>query len=49
MLHAGLDLGRERLDYCLLDDDGVIVETGAVRLGHRQCGVAVPRRGRSSS
>src|SRR5882724_5185034 len=30
MLHAGLDLSRKRLDYCLLDGDGERVETGAV-------------------
>jgi transposase len=30
MLHAGLDLSRRRLDYCLLRGDGVVVETGAV-------------------
>jgi transposase len=30
MLHAGLDLSRKRLDYCLLDVDGERVETGAV-------------------
>ena len=26
MLHAGLDLSRNRLDVCLLSDDGEIVE-----------------------
>jgi transposase len=30
MLHAGLDLSRTRLDYCLLDDEGGRVEVGAV-------------------
>jgi transposase len=30
MLHAGLDLSRRRLDYCLLGGDGERVETGAV-------------------
>jgi transposase len=30
MLHAGLDLSRRRLDYCLLDEDGGRVEVGAV-------------------
>jgi transposase len=31
MLHAGLDLSRRRLDYCLIGDDGeVVVESGAV-------------------
>jgi transposase len=30
MLHAGLDLSRRRLDFCLLREDGVVVETGAV-------------------
>jgi transposase len=30
MLHVGLDLSRKRLDYCLLDEGGVIVERGAV-------------------
>jgi hypothetical protein len=29
MLHAGLDLSRTRLDYCLLDDAGGPVEVGA--------------------
>ena len=30
MLHAGLDLSRTRLDYCLLDQRGDRVEAGAV-------------------
>jgi transposase len=30
MLHAGLDLSRKRLDFCLLADDGRPVEVGAV-------------------
>ncbi len=30
MLHAGLDLSRKRLDYCLLDEQGDRVEAGAV-------------------
>jgi transposase len=30
MLHAGLDLSRRRLDYCLMGGDGVVVESGAV-------------------
>lgn len=30
MLHAGLDLSRRRLDYCLLDDAGDRVEVSAV-------------------
>ena len=30
MLHAGLDLSRTRLDYCLLDERGERVEVGAV-------------------
>jgi transposase len=30
MLHAGLDLSRRRLDYCLLSESGAPVETGAV-------------------
>ena len=30
MLHAGLDLSRRRLDYCLLDEAGARVEVGAV-------------------
>src|SRR5207244_1569754 len=30
MLHAGLDLSRKRLGYCLLDQDGVRVGVGAV-------------------
>ena len=29
MLHAGLDLSRTRLDYCLLDEEGDRVEVGA--------------------
>ena len=29
MLHAGLDLSRKRLDYCLLDAGGERVEVGA--------------------
>ena len=29
MLHAGLDLSRKRLDYCLLDECGERVEVGA--------------------
>jgi len=29
MLHAGLDLGRKRLDFCLLDESGEQVEVGA--------------------
>ena len=28
MLHAGLDLSRRRVDYCLLDEDGERVEVG---------------------
>jgi transposase len=30
MLHAGLDLSRTRLDFCLLDEEGARVEAGAV-------------------
>jgi len=30
MVHAGLDLSRTRLDYCLLDQRGDRIETGAV-------------------
>jgi transposase len=30
MLHAGLDLSRRRLDFCLLDEGGERVEAGAV-------------------
>ena len=29
MLHAGLDLSRKRLDYCLLSEEGERVEAGA--------------------
>jgi hypothetical protein len=29
MLHAGLDLSRRRLDFCLLDARGDQVEVGA--------------------
>jgi hypothetical protein len=28
MLHAGMDLSRDRLDYCLLAEDGERVEVG---------------------
>jgi hypothetical protein len=31
MLHAGLDLGRDRLDVCLLSGQGGLVEEFAVR------------------
>jgi transposase len=31
VLHAGLDLSRARLDFCLLDEVGGRVEVGAVR------------------
>jgi transposase len=30
MLHAGLDLSRTRLDYCLLDDEGGRMDVGGV-------------------
>ena len=30
MLHAGLDLSRKRLDYCLVTDEGVVVDEGVV-------------------
>ena len=33
MLHAGLDLSRRRLDFCLLDEEGERVEVGAVGAG----------------
>jgi hypothetical protein len=29
MLHAGLDLSRKRLDYCLLDEQGNRLEESA--------------------
>ena len=29
MLHAGLDLSRKRLDFCLLDESGERIEVGA--------------------
>src|SRR5580765_6241315 len=29
MLHAGLDLSRKRLDFCLLDESGERMEVGA--------------------
>ena len=29
MLHAGLDLSRKRLDYCLVGEGGERVEVGA--------------------
>ena len=29
MFHAGLDLSRKRLDFCLLDESGERVEVGA--------------------
>ena len=46
MLHAGLDLSRRRLDVCLLDDAGEVVERDggaagrrrAARPGRRVCG-----------
>jgi len=53
MLHAGLDLSRKRLDYCLLDEAGERVEVGAAppdrdglegfvrRLGEQHPGVPV--------
>lgn len=31
MLHAGLDLSRKRLDYCLLDEEGERLEVAAAR------------------
>ena len=31
MLHAGLDLSRRRLDFCLLDERGKRVEVGVAR------------------
>jgi hypothetical protein len=30
MLHAGLDLSRKRLDYCLITGQGEVVDVGAV-------------------
>jgi transposase len=30
MLYAGLDLSRKRLDYCVLDEAGALVERAAV-------------------
>ena len=30
MLYAGLDLSRKRLDFCLLDEAGELIERGAV-------------------
>src|SRR6267143_1941873 len=30
MLHIGLDLSRKRLDYCVLDPAGAVVDVGAV-------------------
>ena len=30
MLHAGLDLSRKRLDYCLVSDHGEQLDEGAV-------------------
>lgn len=32
-LHAGVDLSRRRLDYCLLDQQGDRVEVGAAPPG----------------
>jgi transposase len=41
MLHAGLDLSRKRLDYCLLDECGERVEVGAAPPdGDGLCGFA---------
>lgn len=34
MLHAGLDLSRRRLDYCLLDEEGATVEAAAAPPDH---------------
>lgn len=30
MLHVGLDLSRLRLDFCLVDDEGTVLEADAV-------------------
>ena len=38
MLHAGLDLSRRRLDFCLLDERGETVEVGAVAARRRRPG-----------
>ena len=51
MLHAGLDLSRKRLDYCLLDREGERVEAGRYRDGDGLRGFArrvADRHGRSS-
>ena len=42
MLHAGLDLSRRRLDVCLLDDAGELVEHTAAPPDAD--GLAPPRR-----
>jgi transposase len=50
MVHAGLDLSRRRLDYCLLDEEGERLEVGAcppdadglVGLARRVSGVLGP-------
>jgi transposase len=39
MLHGALDLSRLRLDYCLLDPAGVIVEAGAAPDGDGLAGL----------
>jgi hypothetical protein len=39
MLYAGLDLSRKRLDFHLLDGDGVTVEVGAAATDAMVCAV----------
>jgi hypothetical protein len=39
MLYAGLDLSRKRLDFHLLDGDGVTVEVGAAATDAMVCTV----------
>ena len=52
MLHAGLDLSRRRVDYCVPDEGGVIVGAGAAPAdvdglaGLSRCAMAARRSGR---
>jgi hypothetical protein len=38
MLHAGLDLSRKRLDFCLLDESGERIEISAAPVGFGNSG-----------
>ena len=39
MLHAGLDLSRRRLDVCVVDDAGEVVERTAAAPDGDVCGI----------